>query len=109
VVAALSGKAAITEANVLQPGLEQLLVECRHLISRRRFFTSTSTIGLASEQCMPGDSIVILAGCPVPVLLRKEADHWTYKGEAFAHGYMYGEINRHVESDKTFWTDFHIH
>ena len=56
-------------------------------------------VGLAPSHAQKGDVIVIFLGAKFPYVLR-ETDHGTYTfvGEAYVHGVMYGEfIKKEVE------------
>lgn len=50
-------------------------------LSRRFFLTPSGTIGLGPEGLQEGDVVVVLAGGPVPYLLRKEP--WEQDGESW--------------------------
>jgi hypothetical protein len=55
--------------------------------------------GLIPPQAQEGDSICILYGCSVPVVLRKSlgangSHYWELVGEAYVHGLMDGEALR---------------
>ncbi|KAH8593843.1 hypothetical protein B0O99DRAFT_673361 [Bisporella sp. PMI_857] len=65
------------------------------VISGRKFLVSKDRelSGLAPPTSKPGDSICILYGCTVPVILRedKATTSWTFVGECFVYGMMDGE------------------
>ena len=51
-------------------------------------------IGLAPPHTKVGDRIVVVFGCSSPLLLEPcsaRQDHYSTKGEAYMHGYMFGE------------------
>lgn len=57
------------------------------------FKTTSGSVGLGSEQMVVDDIVVILWGCNVPIILRPLANHqYSYIGEAYVHGIMYGEF-----------------
>jgi hypothetical protein len=61
---------------------------------RSPVLTTTGYLGLALRSTRVGDEIWILAGCPMPVVLRKvESDINAYRliGEVYVHGIMHGE------------------
>jgi hypothetical protein len=61
-------------------------------VFRRRFFVSKEGyMGLGPQELEEGDVICVLAGCNVPVLLRKENDHYVLVGECFVWGLTDGE------------------
>ncbi|KAH8590448.1 hypothetical protein B0O99DRAFT_691452 [Bisporella sp. PMI_857] len=72
------------------------------VISGRKFLVSKDRelSGLAPPTSEPGDSICILYGCTVPVILRedKASNCWTFVGECFVYGMMDGEA---MELDDT--------
>ena len=51
-------------------------------------------IGLAPPRTRPGDRVVVLFGCSSPLLLEHCAErpgHFRIRGEAYMHGFMFGE------------------
>ncbi|MCJ1258316.1 hypothetical protein MMC24_006148 [Lignoscripta atroalba] len=62
--------------------------------SRRPFLSSKGFVGLAPDHAEKGDIIVIFSGGKFPYLLRENGNNGTYTfiGEAFVHGIMYGEF-----------------
>jgi hypothetical protein len=40
---------------------------------------------------MPTDCICVLLGATVPLILRHQENHYVLIGEAYVHGFMYGE------------------
>ncbi|KAG9235262.1 heterokaryon incompatibility protein-domain-containing protein [Amylocarpus encephaloides] len=76
----------------------------------RRFFLSTEgTMGVAPESSLEGDVICIPLGCPHPMILRRDDDHYIIIGEAFVDGYMYGEAMELLEKGKLELRDFELH
>jgi hypothetical protein len=61
-------------------------------LSLRLMVTSTGSIGMVSERAMKGDSICVLYGCNVPVLLRRceASDGFVFVGECYLDGCMDG-------------------
>lgn len=66
---------------------------------QRKFATTTDmkSMGFVPHRSMPGDSIAILIGCSVPVVIRKrdareEKDGWALIGECYIDGIMEGEL-----------------
>ncbi|KAF9693789.1 hypothetical protein EKO04_008129 [Ascochyta lentis] len=55
-------------------------------------FIQDSFIGMVSERAMRGDSVCVLYGCSVPVLLRRcdDSDSFVFVGECYLDGYMDG-------------------
>lgn len=56
--------------------------------------TTKGYFGLARLGVERGDSVCVLLGCSVPVILRKNADGQSYRfiGESYIHGVMDGEV-----------------
>ena len=74
--------------------IHPMVVEIRRTVWGRRLVrTSTDFLALAPGATRPGDSIVVLYGCSVPVVLRQspDKDHYMLVGECFVYGMMDGE------------------
>ncbi|AEO64787.1 uncharacterized protein THITE_2038030 [Thermothielavioides terrestris NRRL 8126] len=71
--------------------LIQASVKCRR---RTLFATAGGKPGLGPESMQTGDVVAILLGTAVPIVLRPVGNHFTYVGEAYVHGIMYGEFMR---------------
>ncbi|KAH7090442.1 heterokaryon incompatibility protein-domain-containing protein [Paraphoma chrysanthemicola] len=61
------------------------------LNGRRVFIGENGYCGIVPDHTHKGDLICVLFGCDVPVVLRQEAEHFTFIGECYALGLMYGE------------------
>jgi hypothetical protein len=62
-------------------------------IKRRPFLTEKDYIGQGPELIDIGDTVAILNGYPVPVILRKRKERgYKFLGEAYVHGIMDGEF-----------------
>ena len=48
--------------------------------------------GLVPDKAKDKDIICILVGCALPLVLRREKDHFIVIGESYVHGFMCGEI-----------------
>jgi hypothetical protein len=67
---------------------------------RRFFITRNGYIGLAPSAAQEEDFVCVLLRCSVPVVLRREMDHYIFVGECYMHGIMDGEaIAMAVSSD----------
>jgi hypothetical protein len=55
-------------------------------------------IGVADWRALAADYICILLGAPVPVILRRRENHYVLIGEAYVHGFMYGEAIKMMRS-----------
>lgn len=73
---------------------------CSNLICRRFFVSDSGLRGQCPAIAEPGDLICILHGCFVPVVLRPCDGHYTFLGEAYVHGYMYGRGMKEFEEGK---------
>jgi hypothetical protein len=51
------------------------------LMNRALFVSEMGWVGLVPRWAKPGDLICILFGCKVPVVLRRQEDHYQYIGE----------------------------
>ena len=76
--------------------VKDFLRRVQSVIWNRRFFTTDrGGVGLAPRQAKEGDSICILFGCSVPVLLRRheveEGPYYQLIGEAYLHEMMDGQ------------------
>ncbi|CAO2651204.1 Nn.00g095010.m01.CDS01 [Neocucurbitaria sp. VM-36] len=62
--------------------------------ARRLMVTTEGLVGMAPCRAREGDAIVVVFGCSIPLVLRKrgEQEAWQVIGEAYAHGYMNGEV-----------------
>lgn len=70
---------------------------------RRLFVTKNGYIGLAPSPAQEGDLICVLLGCGVPVILRREGDHYIFIGVCYTHGTMDGEA---IDLAKAYIFDF---
>ncbi|CAG8955960.1 hypothetical protein HYFRA_00008814 [Hymenoscyphus fraxineus] len=67
---------------------------------RRFMITKKGYVGIAHAQGQMGDSIVLLRGCTMPMILRKCDGGWRVVGEAYVHGIMNGEAWREREEEE---------
>lgn len=65
---------------------------------RRRFFVGENRrFGLAPEDAQKGDSVCVLFGCSLPMLLRSQEDKFEVVGPVYLQGAMSGEAVTAVE------------
>ena len=64
---------------------------------RRLIWTQRGHVGLAPEDVRIGNIICILAGCRVPVVLRRDLKGYKLVGECYILGIMAGEVE-HVQN-----------
>jgi hypothetical protein len=61
---------------------------------RTFFITKSGYMGIGPMPLEVGDTICVVLGCKVPLLLRKYEDHYILVGECFVWGLMDGEAIR---------------
>lgn len=66
--------------------------------SRRLMAMSEGHVGMAPCRARPGDAVVVLFACSIPLVLRKVGarEAWVVVGEAYVHGHMNGEVRGSV-------------
>jgi hypothetical protein len=62
------------------------------IVGRRLAITEEGLIGLVPVCTEVGDVVIVLLGCPVPVVLRKWEENWIFIGTCYVEGVMKGEI-----------------
>jgi hypothetical protein len=72
----------------------------RNQIDHRLIETDDGYLGLAPKGTLPGDKIVILKDCPVPMVLRKVANYYLNIGSCFIAGLMEGEAAAWVANER---------
>jgi hypothetical protein len=60
---------------------------------RRLAIADVGYMGLVPSGCQVGDYLCILSGCSLPVLLRKQDQHYVFVGESYFHGVSDGELS----------------
>ncbi|OAG05116.1 uncharacterized protein CC84DRAFT_1187957 [Paraphaeosphaeria sporulosa] len=67
--------------------------------SRRLMVTNGGLVGMAPCRARPGDAVVALFACSIPLVLRKAGarDGWQVVGEAYVDGYMNGEAGQLIK------------
>ncbi|ORY14944.1 heterokaryon incompatibility protein-domain-containing protein [Clohesyomyces aquaticus] len=63
-------------------------------IHRKLILTEGGYLGLTAKHAQKGDVVTILGGTQVPMVLRRNGDHFNLIGEAYIHGIMDGEAGR---------------
>ena len=74
--------------------IKRFLVAASDCWDRRLFMTETGFIGLGPEVLRVGDRVCVLAGGPVPYILREGHEHYLFIGESYVYGIMEGEAVR---------------
>jgi hypothetical protein len=83
----------------------------RLAVCHRSFFISADSskiIGLGPDTLAEGDSVCILLGCSVPVVLRRVGDYFIYLGEAYVDEYMKGAGIQELEEGTHSLQDFEL-
>jgi hypothetical protein len=75
---------------------------------RRLMGTRSGRIGITAAATVRGDSIVVLPGCSVPLVLRKQGTSWKVVGECFVYGLMDGETAKMVGCGKANVVDIQL-
>lgn len=70
---------------------EKLIADIVRMPSWGFFDTNDGHLGLAPKGTLPGDSVCVLKGCGVPVVLRKSGNQYLHVGTCFVLGFMEGE------------------
>jgi hypothetical protein len=66
-------------------------------------------VGSVTAKALKGDSICILFGCDIPVVLRKDQDTFRrFIIDAYVDGYMNGEIFGDLKTGRSATQDFRI-
>jgi len=87
--------------------LDERAYECTD--GRQITVTQRGHIALLPLTAKSGDIICNLFGCIHPVVLRPEASHYTFVGEAFIHRYMLFEAFQEAKEGKLREMSFVIH
>jgi hypothetical protein len=81
-----------------------------HGVGRRMFTTKSGYLGMAGPRVRVGDSVAIMQGSKVPVVLRRKGEvreKWELVGDAYVHGVMRGEaVARRKALGKEGWVEF---
>lgn len=72
------------------------------LLGRRMFRTDKGEMGLGPPLCRKGDHIFVVAGCGMPLVLRKVegSGFWEYIGDCYMDGVMRGEQFRRQDCEE---------
>ena len=73
-----------------------------NLMGRRLITTSTGYVGLAPVTAISGDTVYVLVGCKLPVILRPSptGEHYQIVGECYVDGFMKGEAMTALDDGK---------
>jgi hypothetical protein len=83
---------------IWQPHDKEALEWATNALAWRRLIgTHQGRVGLTIPAAKAGDSIMVLLGCNVPMVLRPDGDYWQLVGECYLHGVMDGEVAESVK------------
>ena len=71
--------------------MEGQLIPFTRSLYRRMITTKRGYIGLGPRMSQPGDSIFLVKGSRVPLILRPGESGWELIGDCYVHGIMQGE------------------
>ena len=69
-------------------------------MGRLVYTTGKRYMGIAPSYTKPGDSICILFGSQIPVVLREWGDRWFFVGQTYVHGIMDGQAVQSLDVEK---------
>jgi hypothetical protein len=87
---------------------ERFLIAASDCWARRLFVTSKGYLGLGPEALRERDLICILAGGPVPYVLRKVDEHYQFVGESYVYGMMKDEAVQQWREGKLVLRSFEL-
>jgi len=94
------GRAVISFSPKVQTDCQEVLAHSRK--------SAVRNLGLASDLVKDGDKICVLQGFKAPVVLRPAGGYHMILGDAYIHGYMYGEAVRAIENGHEKPLDFFL-
>jgi hypothetical protein len=71
--------------------------------------TAKKYMGLFPRTTMVEDCVCVLYGCSMPVILRRQGDHYIFVGVAYVHGLMDGEVIQLHSQGQISEQDFKMH
>jgi hypothetical protein len=89
--------------------LEHLVAVYSATRNRQLITSQRGHIGLCTRDAREGDLICILLGVRVPLILRKQDDHYVIIGDCYVDGIMDGETIPDMESGKFKVEKFDVH
>jgi hypothetical protein len=72
------------------------------------FATETGLLGLAPNGSRRGDTVCILRGCYLPVVLRSHGEHWKMVGTCYVCGFMHGQFRQYIQHCRVIEREFEI-
>jgi hypothetical protein len=71
------------------------------LAGRCVFFTADGIVGVGPASLQSGDTVTIIHGCRLPLILRPRGRDYRLLGTAYVHGAMRGEYANGMETEFT--------
>jgi hypothetical protein len=81
----------------------------RTTFQRQLFLSKRGYIGLCPAEAREDDLLCILLGVRVPLVLRKQSEHYVIIGDCYIDGVMDGELIPEVEAGRFIIERFNIH
>lgn len=80
------------------------IVDCASVMARERtlFLTESGRLGLGPYQVQEGDSVTVLYGIHVPIILQPAGSNYLFVGESHVDGIMQGEVVEGVSEETVF-------
>ena len=90
---AVSAVKSLAASAIMQDAPTQFQKRVQDIIFRRFVRTSRGYMGVCSGDVQTGDKIWLCKGSKVPIVLRSAGENhrWTFVGDVYVHGIMYGE------------------
>lgn len=93
-----------------QANLRSFLAEAANCLESRSMFSlGRGYFGVGPLGIQPGDMVVVLWGCDVPLVVRKVEDCYVLVGSCFVLGFMDGEARQMVKEGKRRLRTFNLH
>jgi hypothetical protein len=107
----LEAWAAEYEDMVVNSGfnIEFVAMCSRTMSGRQTMIGRKGFVAAGPEAALAGDLVVVLLGCDVPVLLRKDGDEARLLGECYCHGVMKGEMIEALDAGHADLIEFSLH
>ncbi|KAH7317392.1 hypothetical protein BKA65DRAFT_600054 [Rhexocercosporidium sp. MPI-PUGE-AT-0058] len=80
----------------------KVFTACQVRIFRKLIRTKKEFLGLVHSGARAGDSIALLEGGALPLVIRRSGDDWVVVGDGYIHGAMHGELFKEKKC-KPFW------
>lgn len=87
---------------------EDIFYKCimESMAARRFCFSSTGLLCLGASALRKDDVIVVPLGCSTPIVLRRQGQEYSYIGDIYVDGYMYGAAVEELKSGVRYLQSF---